>query len=79
MRERPEETQEIIAAYIKIKDTKMLQKIYAVYTKIWGTPNLEADQAGLKVALMYAPNPKAKTVSVDDLIYENNKLARAIP
>jgi len=77
MRKHPGETQEIIAANLKEQDT--LQKIYSIYTKIWGTPNLEADQAGLKIALMYSPNPKAKTISVEDLIYENNKLARAIP
>ncbi len=79
MRERPEETQEIIAGNLKIKDKNILQKIYSIYTKIWGTPNLEADQAGLKIALMYSPNPKAKAISIDDLIYENNKLARATP
>ena len=79
MREHSEETQEIIAAHLKIKEQDTLQKIYSIYTKIWGTPNLEADQAGLKTALMYSPVPKAKTISVDDLIYENNKLARAIP
>jgi NitT/TauT family transport system substrate-binding protein len=79
MREHPGETQEIIAANLKIKEQDTLQKIYSIYTKIWSTPNLEADQAGLKIALMYSPNPKAKTISVYDLIYENNKLARAFP
>jgi NitT/TauT family transport system substrate-binding protein len=79
MRERPEETQEIIAGNLKIKDKNILQKIYSIYTKIWGTPNLEADQAGLKIALMYSPTPKAKAISIDDLIYENNKLARTTP
>ncbi len=79
MREHSEQTQEIIAARLKIKERDTLQKIYSIYTKIWGTPNLEADQAGLKIALIYSPNPKSKAVSVDDLIYENNKLAHAIP
>ena len=79
MRGHSEETQEIIAARLKIKERDTLQKIYSIYTKIWGTPNLEADQAGLKIALIYSPNPKSKAVSVDDLIYENNKLAHAIP
>ncbi len=51
MRERPEETQEIIAGNLKIKDKNILQKIYSIYTKIWGTPNLEADQAGSDSAL----------------------------
>jgi len=78
MRERPEETQEIMGQYLKLKEKSTLQKIYQVYVKIWGIPNLEVDREGLKVALIYSPNPKAKALTVDDLIYENNRLAKSV-
>lgn len=78
MRERPEETQEIMGAYLKLKDKGILHKIYSIYVKIWGIPNLQADREGLRVALMYASTSKAKALSIDDLIYENNKLAQTV-
>lgn len=78
MRQHPEETQEIMGAYLKIKEKNTLQRIYLVYVKIWGIPNLEVDREGLRVALMYSSSPKAKAVTVDDLIYENNRLAKSV-
>ena len=78
MRQHPEETQEIMGTYLKLKEKSTLQKIYLVYVRIWGIPNLEVDREGLKVALMYSANPKAKALTVDDLIYENNRLAKSV-
>lgn len=78
MRQRPEETQEIMGRYLKLNEKSTLQKIYQVYVRIWGVPNLQVDREGLKVALVYSPNPKAKAIMVDDLIYENNRLAKSV-
>ncbi|HLC27409.1 MAG TPA: ABC transporter substrate-binding protein [bacterium] len=72
------ETQQIIGKYLKMEDRKVLQGMYDVFSKVWGAPNLQVDLEGLRVAIQYSPNPKAKTLLINDLVYEDNKLAKSI-
>lgn len=78
MRGHQEGTEQVMGKYLKLQDESLLQRMYDLYSRVWGIPNLEVDREGLQVALRYSPNPKAKGMKIDDLIYESNKLARAV-
>jgi len=76
-KDSPDEAQRILAKYLKTDDQAILKRTYDFSLKIWG-PTLEADKEGLRVALKYAANPNAKAVTIDELIYQNNRLANSL-
>ncbi len=77
VKQQPAETQQIIAKYLKF-DQPTAKQIYDFGAKSWGAPDLLADAQGIQVALKYATNPGAKSLTPADLIYADNKLAKSV-
>ena len=77
-RANPEETQQIMGKYLKVDDKTLLQELWASEKDAYGRPNQTVDKDAFTVALRYSSNPGAKSETADDLIYEDNKIAKSM-
>lgn len=76
----PDETQAILGKYLKTDDKQVLKQSYDLAIKYWGVPDLTVDRDALKLAIEYGAkiNPAVQGLTVDEFIYDDNKLAKSL-
>lgn len=74
-----DEAEQILGKYLEESDKSILDSTYKLDLEVWGVPDLAVDKESLQNAIKYAvkANPKAASVTPDEMIYQDNKLAKA--
>jgi ABC-type nitrate/sulfonate/bicarbonate transport system substrate-binding protein len=75
-----QETKAIAGKYLNLDDEQVLKRSYDRAMEFWGVPDLAVDRDALKIAIEYGArvNPAVQGLTVEEFIYDDNRLANAL-
>ena len=74
------DTKAIAGKYLNLDDERVLQRSYDRAMEFWGVPDLTVDRDALKLAIEYGArvNPAVQGLTVEEFVYDDNRLANAL-
>jgi len=79
-RANPQETMAVVGKYLQLTDERVLKMSYDRSIELWGVPDLTVDRDALKLAIEYGAkvNPAVQSLTVEEFVYDDNRLANAL-